>query len=66
MRTSETGEVEEAGLNHEVWVDFAWTGPFVGDFFQPFNTLAAATAAVADGGVINAAWNDERDTDYSQ
>ena len=51
-RTSETGEVEEAGSNHEVWVDFGWKGPNVGDFFQPFNTIAAAAAAVADGGVI--------------
>ena len=51
-RTSETGEVEEAGSNHEVWVDFAWDGPGEGDFFHPFNTLAAATAAVADGGVV--------------
>ena len=51
-RTSETGEVEEAGSNHEVWVDFAWTGPGEGDFFHPFRTLAEATAAVANGGVI--------------
>ncbi len=52
VRTSEAGEVEEAGNNHEVWVDFDWTGPFEGDFFRPFNTIAAATSAVADGGVI--------------
>jgi hypothetical protein len=51
-RTSETGEVEEAGSNHEVWVDFAWAGPNEGDFFHPFNTIAGAVAAVADGGVI--------------
>jgi hypothetical protein len=51
-RTSETGEVEEAGSNHEVWVDFAWTGPCEGDFFRPFNSIGAAVAAVADGGVI--------------
>jgi hypothetical protein len=51
-RTSETGEVEEAGSNHEVWVDFAWTGPNEGDFFRPFNTITAAAAAVANGGVI--------------
>lgn len=51
-RTSETFEVEEAGNNHEVWVNFAWTGPSEGDFFRPFNTLAAAAAAVANGGVI--------------
>lgn len=51
-RTSETGEVEEAGSNHEVWVDFGWEGPTEGDFFRPFNTIAGAVAAVADGGVI--------------
>jgi hypothetical protein len=51
-RTSETGEVEEAGSNHEVWVDFGWTGTNEGDFFHPFNTITAAAAAVADGGVI--------------
>ena len=52
VRTSETGEVEEAGNNHEVWVCFDWPGPFEGDFFHPFNTIAAAVGAVADGGVI--------------
>jgi hypothetical protein len=51
-RTSETGEVEEAGSNQEVWVDFGWKGPTAGDFFRPFNTIAGAVAAVADGGVI--------------
>ena len=51
-RTSETGEVEEAGNNHEVWVDFGWQGPNEGDFFHPFNTVAGAAAAVADGGMI--------------
>lgn len=51
-RTSETGEVEEAGSNQEVWVDFGWQGPSEGNFFRPFNTIAGATAAVADGGVI--------------
>lgn len=51
-RTSETGEVEEAGSNNEVWVDFDWQGPNEGDFFHPFNTIAGATVAVADGGVI--------------
>jgi hypothetical protein len=51
-RTSETGEVEEAGNNHEVWVDFEWSGPQDGDFFHPFSTLAAAYSAVAPGGVI--------------
>jgi hypothetical protein len=51
-RISETGEVEEAGNNHEVWVDFDWKGPTEGDFFHPFNTLTAAIAGVAEGGVI--------------
>jgi len=51
-RTSENGEVEEAGLNHEVWVDFSSTGAADGDFFHPFNTLAKAVAFVAPGGVI--------------
>ena len=51
-RTAETGEVEEAGSNQEVWVDFGWKGPTEGDFFRPFNTIAGAVAAVADGGVI--------------
>jgi hypothetical protein len=51
-RLSETGEVEEAGANHEVWVDFSWSGPTEGDFFRPFNSLASAYAAVAAGGVI--------------
>jgi hypothetical protein len=52
VRTSDTGEVEEAGRNHEVWVDFDWPGPFEGDVFHPFNTIAAAADVVADGGVI--------------
>jgi hypothetical protein len=51
-RTSETGEVEEAGSNNEVWVDFDWGGPEEGDFFHPFKTIAGAAAAVADPGVI--------------
>ncbi len=51
-RVSETGEVEQAGSNNEVWVDFEWTGQTQGDFYHPFNTLAAAVAAVADGGTI--------------
>lgn len=52
-RISETGEVEEAGSNHEVWVDFAYNkGDSEGDFYRPFNTLAAAAAAVAEGGMI--------------
>ena len=51
-RISETGEVEQAGYNNEVWVDFDWKGPTQGDACQPFNTLAGATAAVADGGIV--------------
>lgn len=61
-RTSETGEVEEAGSNHEVWANFGWRGPSEGDFFRPFNTIATAAAAVADGGVIKImpGWTNER------
>jgi hypothetical protein len=51
-RTAENGDVEQAGYNNEVWVDFDWPGPFEGDFYYPFNTLAAAIAAVADNGTI--------------
>jgi hypothetical protein len=51
-RISETGQVEVAGYNNEVWVDFDWQGPQDGDFFHPFKTLAAAAEAVADRGVI--------------
>ena len=61
-RTSETGEVEEAGDNHEVWVDFDWTGLMEGDFYRPFNTLAGALAAVADGGVIRIMPGSTRET----
>jgi hypothetical protein len=61
-RTSESGVFEEAGTNHEVWVNFAWEGPNEGDFFRPFSTLAAAVAAVADGGTVKIApgWTHER------
>jgi hypothetical protein len=52
IRTSETGEVQQAGAGYEVWVDFAWTGPSEGDFYRPFNTLEGALNAAADGGVI--------------
>jgi hypothetical protein len=52
MRISENGEIESAGNNNEVWVDFDWTGPCEGDFYRPFNTLAAAITAVAEGGTI--------------
>ena len=60
MRISEDGEVEHAGKNaagqpYEVWVDFDWSGPVEGDFFCPFNRLATAVDAVADGGVIKIA-----------
>ena len=62
MRVSETGEVEHAGYNNEVWVNFGWTGPTEGDFFHPFNTLTAAVDAVADGGVVKIVpgWTTER------
>ncbi len=54
--------VEEAGSKQEVWVNFGWTGPGEGDFFRPFNTIAAAAAAVADGGLIKImpGWTTER------
>jgi hypothetical protein len=63
-RTSESGEVEEAGSNHEVWVNFGWKGPNEGDFFRPFNTITAAAAAVADRGVIKImpGWTTEKPT----
>lgn len=51
-RIDESGRVEQAGFNNEVWVDFDWRGPAEGDFYRPFNSLAAALAAVAEGGVI--------------
>jgi hypothetical protein len=44
--------VEVAGDNREVWLDFDWPGPNAGDVCQPFSTLAAASAAVAPGGVV--------------
>jgi hypothetical protein len=50
---TENGEVEVAGVPNEVWVNFDYVGPgTAGDFGDPFKTLAAAEAAVADGGVI--------------
>lgn len=55
VRISESGEVEEAGNSHEVWVDFAWINPLIhsdGDFFRPFSTITAAADRVADRGVI--------------
>ncbi len=51
-RGSDTGEVERAGPGSLVWVDYAWTGPSEGDFFRPFNTMAAAVSALAQGGRI--------------
>lgn len=62
LRISETGEIEVAGSNNEVWVDFGWKGPNEGDFFHPFNTITAAAAAVADRGVIKIVpgWTTER------
>jgi hypothetical protein len=60
-RVSETGEIEQAGLDNEVYVDFDWKGPNQGDAFQPFSTLADATAAVADGGVIKVLPGQTRD-----
>lgn len=36
----------------EVWVNFKYTGSQDGDFDHPFNKLATALAAVADGGSI--------------
>ena len=61
-RTSETGVVEVAGDGHEVWVNFGWPGPFEGDFYRPFNTIAAAVVATAPGGVIKLmpGWTTER------
>lgn len=55
-RTSETGAVEKAGSNNEVWVNFNYTATGLeqsGDFGDPFKTLAAARDHVAVGGTIN-------------
>ena len=52
VRISEAGEIEEAGGNHEVWLDFNWAGPFEGDFYRPLNSITTAARALADGGVI--------------
>jgi hypothetical protein len=52
VRISENGEMQQAGAGYEVWVDFNWTGPSAGDFYQPFNTLEGGLNAVAEGGVI--------------
>jgi hypothetical protein len=52
-RTSENGEIEEAGANHEVWLDFDWTGSSEGDVCRPFSHVTAAVDRVAQGGVIS-------------
>jgi hypothetical protein len=54
-RTSESGHVESAGANQEVWVDskYPGTGPTAGDFGDPFRTLTDAKKGVAVGGTIN-------------
>jgi hypothetical protein len=49
---SQTGEIEVAGFNNEVWLDFEYQGPIEGDVCRPFNTLDGAASAVADGGVV--------------
>jgi hypothetical protein len=49
---SETGESEVAGFNNEVWANFDYVGPVEGDVCRPFNTIAGAIDAVAQGGVI--------------
>jgi hypothetical protein len=53
IRVSEKGEIEIAGKDHQVWVDFSWHGPTEGDFCRPFNTISAALRAVKEPGVIN-------------
>jgi hypothetical protein len=52
VRISENGDRQQAGAGYEVWVDFNWTQPSAGDFYQPFNTLEGGLNAVAEGGVI--------------
>jgi hypothetical protein len=54
-RTDENGVVEYGDSEHQPWVDFDWNGPHDGDFYHPYNSLAAAAAAVPDGGVIRIA-----------
>lgn len=49
---SQTGELEVAGFNNEVWLDFEYQGPTEGDVCRPFNTLDGATSIVADRGVV--------------
>jgi hypothetical protein len=52
VQSGQVIEYDEAGNNHEVWVDFGWTGLQEGNFFRPFNTVSSAVQAVADAGVI--------------
>jgi len=49
---SGTGEFEVAGFHNEVWLDFDYVGPSEGDVCRPFNTVAGASEAVAEGGVV--------------
>jgi hypothetical protein len=54
-RISESGDVEIAGVPHEVWVNFRYSGSGQsqnGDFGDPFKTLTAARDKVAPGGTI--------------
>jgi hypothetical protein len=54
-RTSESGAVESAGGNEELWVDFNSPAnmPEAGDVYQPYKTLTAARDHVAWGGTVN-------------
>jgi hypothetical protein len=60
-RTAETGDVEEAGSNHEVWLDFEWSGPNDGDVCHPFSTIADAETAAAPGGAVRIIPGSSRD-----
>ncbi|GAC1653976.1 MAG: hypothetical protein NVS4B3_17520 [Gemmatimonadaceae bacterium] len=60
-RTSESGHVEQAGENHEVWLDFDYPGPSEGDVCRPFGTVAAAERAVADEGTVRVVPGSTRD-----
>lgn len=51
-RTDETGNVEEAGGNHELWLDFDWTESSEGDVCRPYSSIEAASEAVANRGTI--------------
>ena len=37
----------------DTWVDFSFTGPQSGTFANPYNTMAAGTAAVSFGGILH-------------